>query len=118
MGNTNIPQFGAVDTANSRDTLQGDQQLTPEQKKQRDAEARGGLSSLLPDSVANESQRVVDHADHGKKVIGIPAAKNGATVSGGVIAKEHVAPDIQPDAADRAALAGHVGTGHSPSDAT
>ncbi len=111
MGNTNIPQFGAADTANSHDTRGGEQQLTEDQKRQRDAQAEGGLSSLLPDSVANESQRVVDHADHGKNLIGKPAG--GATASG-----EKVAADLQPTAADRAALAGHVDTGYSPSDAT
>jgi hypothetical protein len=111
MGNTNIPQFGAADTANSRDTRDGERQLTEDQKRQRDAQPEGGLGSLLPDSVANESQRLVEHADHGKNVIGRSAGE--ATTSG-----EKVAAELQPTAADRAALAGHLDTGHSPSDAT
>lgn len=113
MGNTNLPQFGAADTANSRDTLDGDQQLTADQKEQRDKQAEGGLSSLLPDSVANESRRVVEHADHGKDVIEKPFPE----VSDEASAKSTMAA-LQPTEADREALAGHVDTGHSPSDAT
>lgn len=111
MGNTNIPQFGAADSANSRDTLDGEHQLTQDQKRQRDAQAEGGLSSLLPDSVANESQRVVEHAEPGKNVIGRPAGE--AETAGA-----KVAADRKPTAADRTALAGHGSDGLSPSDAT
>jgi hypothetical protein len=114
VGNTNLPQFGAADTTNSHDTREGEQQLTPEQIKQRDDQARGGLNSLLPDSVANESQRVVVHADHGKNEIGQPAEE---TTAGSVTAAT-MSANLEPTAADYAALAGHVGTGHSPSDAT
>src|SRR3546814_13152208 len=35
MGNTNLPQFGAADTRNGRDTLSGDEQLTDEQRRRR-----------------------------------------------------------------------------------
>lgn len=108
MGNTNLPQFGAAGADNSRDTLKGDTQLSSDQLRQRDAQAKGGLAELLPDSSANESQRVAVHADHGKNVIGQPAAGQS----------EESSPDLQPTQEDRAALAGHVGTGHSPSDAT
>lgn len=114
MGNTNIPQFGAADSANSHDTRGGAEQLTEDQRRQRDTQAEGGLSSLLPDSVANESQRLVDHADHGNDVIGKTAREAGHGTTSGNEAEA----DLQPTAADRAALAGHVGTGHSPSDAT
>lgn len=114
MGNTNLPQFGAADTANSHDTRQGEQQLTSEQIKQRDGQARGGLNSLLPDSVANESQRAVVHADHGKNEIGQPAAE--AIAGSGTV--DSSSANLAMTAADYAALAGHVGSGHSPSDAT
>lgn len=109
MGNTNLPQFGAADTANSRDTLEGAQQLTAAQIKQRDAEATGGVNALLPDSVANESQRAIVHADHGKNVIAQPASGSEAAID---------STNRQPTVRDRAALAGHVDTGHSPSGAT
>lgn len=113
MGNTNIPQFGAADTANSHDTRTGDRQLTEEQRKQRDAQAHGGIDSLLPERRDNESQRLVEHADHGKDVIGKPApATEPASRTEGAVS------NLQPTAEDRAALAGHVDTGHSPSDAT
>lgn len=113
MGNTNLPQFGAADSANSRDTFEGDKQLTEEQKKQLDKQAPSGLGSLLPKSVANESPRVVEHADHGKNVIEKPFPKPGEQANG-----NRKQADLQPTDADYAALAGHVGTGHSPSDAT
>lgn len=113
MGNTNLPQFGAADTANSHDTREGVEQLTPEQKKQRDAQAQGGLSSLLPDSVANESNRVVEHADHGKNVIGRAALNEGGDPS-----SKRVRENLEATIKDRAALAGHVDTGYSPPDAT
>lgn len=113
MGNTNLPQFGAAGTANSHDTREGAQQLTPAQIKQRDAQAKGGLDALLPDSVANESQRVVAHADHGKNVIGQPASETPAGST-----SESASSNLQPTAKDRAALAGHVDSGHSPSGAT
>ncbi|MEP7186330.1 MAG: hypothetical protein ABI767_10880 [Rhodanobacter sp.] len=114
MGNTNIPQFGAEDTQNSHDTRTGAEQLTQDQRRQRDAQAKGGLGSLLPDSVANESKRLVEHADHGKDVIGKPARDSAQ----GHTSEKRVEADIQPTNADRAAVEGHVGTGHSPSDAT
>jgi hypothetical protein len=114
VGNTNLPQFGAADTANSHDTREGEQQLTPAQINQRDDQARGGLNSLLPDSVANESQRAVVHADHGKNEIGQPAAE----VTAGSAPAGTLSANLEIAAADHAALAGHVGTGHSPSDAT
>lgn len=113
MGNTNLPQFGAADMANSRDTLEGAQQLTPEQIKQRDDQAKGGLNALLPDSVANESQRAVVHVNHGKNRIGGVSGEDDPSASG-----HDVSPDRAPTEADYIALAGHVGTGHSPSDAT
>ena len=36
MGNTNLPQAGAADTGNSRDTLGGADQLTERQRKEGD----------------------------------------------------------------------------------
>lgn len=112
MGNTNIPQFGAADTANSHDTRKGAEQLTPEQKKQRDAQAQGGLGSLLPDSVANESNRVVEHANHGENVIGAATLNEDSGPSSKRVEENPATLK------DRAALIGHVDTGYSPSDAT
>lgn len=36
MGNTNLPQAGAADTGNSRDTLGGADQLTERQRREGD----------------------------------------------------------------------------------
>jgi hypothetical protein len=103
MGNTNIPQFGAADADNSRDTLTGDRQLTAKQKQELDKQLSGGLEALLPDSVANESTSLVEHADHGRNIIGKRSSDEGEAL---------------PTEHDLEVLAGHVGTGHSPSGAT
>lgn len=71
MGNTNIPQGGAANIENSRDTRTGTDQLTKEQKKK-------GTSQPSP--------------------------------------KDQKPPD--PAVSVDEALGGHVGSGHSPSDAT
>ncbi|MDQ6646787.1 MAG: hypothetical protein M3Y93_06100 [Pseudomonadota bacterium] len=129
MGNTNIPQFGAANTTNSRDTRVGTEQLTDDQERQRDAQADGGVSALLPDSVANESQRVIVHVDRDKTVISETAdeAVEGTTSEekAKVVGTQPTETDaqpagavIQPAESDYRAVAGHVGTGHSPSDAT
>lgn len=40
MGNTNLPQFGAAGTENSRDTLSGKAQLTEPQRNRANASER------------------------------------------------------------------------------
>jgi hypothetical protein len=69
MGNTNLPQFGAADADNSRDTLSDDQQLTEEQKKQRAKAAQqspGGQGSAAGEESAEPSHEALGgHADTG-----------------------------------------------------
>ena len=113
MGNTNMPQFGAADTDNSRDTLPGDEQLTQKQKEQRNDDPRGGIGALLPDRVPNESTYLVEHADHGRNVVEDASDKNDEDQPTG-----RAAENLEPTEQDVEALAGHVGTGHSPSGAT
>lgn len=57
MGNTNIPQFGAIGTRNSRDTLAGDNQLTEEQKKERKEGRKRGVGPS-PGRPANAPERI------------------------------------------------------------
>jgi hypothetical protein len=53
MGNTNIPQFGAIGTRKSRDTLVGDDQLTEGQKRERDKKiSRTGPRIPLDEAIA------------------------------------------------------------------
>ncbi len=42
MGNTNLPQFVAAGTENSRDTLSGEDQLTDQQRK-KDRQDKQGI---------------------------------------------------------------------------
>lgn len=113
MGNTNFSQFGAADTTNSFDTLVGEQQLTDNEKAQRDQHSKAGIASLLPDTSANESRRVIEHVEHRNKVPGKRAPRS-------VVASpdQKNVTDQHATEADREALAGHVDTGRSAPDAT
>lgn len=121
MGNTNIPQFGAADTDNSRDTLTGEHQLTDEQQKQQAAHKQGGIGPApgrpkdaperIPGQLRDpaESDDVEGGHDDQQRRDGdgdIDVERRGDT--GG---PEQVSEDA-------AALEGHANTGHSPADAT
>lgn len=95
MGNTNLPQFGAAETKNSKDTLSGKNQLTEEQQRRR-KKARSDVGPS-PGRPKNSTRR-------------IPGQNVDREGSGGSAA--------ELDAVDRKALAGHANTGHSSSDAT
>lgn len=118
-GNTNIPQFGAVGTRNSRDTLVGEDQFSEEQKRERGAQKHG--FGPAPGRSANATARVPgqtldpddekDAADHhGKR-----ARESGAKRP----PKKHSREAAKTaERNDREALSGHANTGHSPSNAT
>jgi len=98
MGNTNLPQFGAAATDNSRDTLPGTEQLTDQQRRQ--ASSADGGTEPPPDSVP------------------APGPSRDATSQRGVDRNGEPAPGTAPATDDPRAYVGHQDTGHSPSDAT
>ena len=117
MGNTNIPQFGAIGTRNSRDTLVGDDQLTEEQKKVRGAQKHG--VGPAPGRPANAPERIPGQALD-------PNDEKDVTDDGEKDHDSHVKRSGKQDSlwpakaagSKRRALGGHANTGHSPSDAT
>jgi hypothetical protein len=119
MGNTNIPQFGAIGTRNSRDTLVGDNQLTAEQKKERDAQKHGvgpapGRPVNAPERIPGQNLDPDDEkdvTDEDEKSDRDPDVKRPAK-------KDSRKPANPAGRSEREALGGHVDTGHSPSDAT
>jgi hypothetical protein len=105
MGNTNLPQAGAADTGNSRDTLSGESQLTDEEKAQADRHDKsttGPSPSRPKDAPARipGQQRDTDTGD-------ADSADDEADQKGG-----------HADNDDSTAFGGHANTGHSPSGAT
>ncbi|TAL84498.1 MAG: hypothetical protein EPN74_11275 [Rhodanobacter sp.] len=95
MGNTNLPQFGAAETKNSKDTLSGENQLTEEQQRRRKKASNDvGPSPGRP----KNSPRPLPGQNVDREGAGNSAA--------------------ELDADDLEALAGHANTGHSSSDAT
>lgn len=121
MGNTNIPQFGAIGTRNSRDTLAGDDQLTEEQKKARDAQKHAQKHGVgpAPGRPANAPERIPGQALD-------PNDQKDVTDDGEKDHDSHVKRSGKKDSlrpgktagSKRRALGGHANTGHSPSDAT
>lgn len=74
MGNTNLPQSGAADTENSRDTLSGDDQLTEQERSQ--AATKKGDVGPSPGRPKNAPARIpgqlrdrenADDAGHGRR---------------------------------------------------
>lgn len=106
MGNTNIPQFGAAGTDNSRDTLTGTDQLTDEQRKQSGQPA--GSTVPPPDTVppAPGQSRDTPHQEDLE-----PTGEDEDE-------RRNQGPDITPPAKKSSPYEGHHNTGHSPSGAT
>jgi hypothetical protein len=121
MGNTNIPQFGAADTRNSRDTLTGDEQLTDQQKQQRAARKRDadvGPSPSRPKDaparIPGQSRETPDDAD--REAGDRKRDRKGNPDQSGE--SDPYNPRNTTGAGDPAAYEGHANTGHSPPDAT
>jgi hypothetical protein len=98
MGNTNLPQFGAAGTDNSRDTLSGTGQLTDQQREKSASNA--GRTCPPADAVPAPGQS----RDTARKR---PLGPEGEPE-----------PGTAPASDDLRAYVGHHDTGHSPSDAT
>jgi hypothetical protein len=112
MGNTNLPQFGAIGTRNSRDTLVGDEQLTEEQKRERDARKHGvgpapGRPKNAPERIPGQDLDPDDDGKHDRDA-NVKQPKK----------KDSHKPSNTAGRSEREALGGHANTGHSPSDAT
>ena len=114
MGNTNLPQFGAAGAKNSRDTLNGEQQLS-------DDERRAAGIGPSPSRPKNAPERIPGQLHE-------PDAED---VEGGADDREKHDRDTdveRPGETEQqkdvtgsepvAAFGGHANTGHSPSDAT
>jgi hypothetical protein len=111
MGNTNLPQAGAADTGNSRDTSSGKDQLTDQQRKEDRPDEQGiGPSPSRP---KNAPPRIPGQLRDPEATGGEKRDRNGRVeqpADGG--------PDNPGNANDPAALGGHANSGRSPSDAT
>ena len=98
MGNTNLPQFGAAGTDNSRDTLSGTEQLTDQQRKQSPSDAGG--------------------TEPPADAVPAPSQSRDTAHQRGVGREDEPEPGTAPATDDPRACEGHHNTGHSPSDAT
>ncbi len=121
MGNTNIPQVGAADTDNSRDTLTGEHQLTEERQKQRAAHKQGGIGPA-PGRPENAPERIPGQARDPAEADDVEGGGDDQRRRDGDADADVERPGNTSDqehvSEDAAALAGHANTGHSPADAT
>jgi hypothetical protein len=114
MGNTNLPQFGAADTSNSRDTRSGADQLTDAQKKERDDAQKEQGVGPAPGRPANAPDRIPgQQLDPDEDVEKFDGVNKKHSADSGLRS-----PGDAADIAGSAAITGHVDTGHSSSDAT
>ncbi|MFC5437882.1 hypothetical protein ACFPME_15075 [Rhodanobacter umsongensis] len=121
MGNTNIPQDGAADTRNSRDTLTSENQLTDEQRRQRSAQKGGagvGPSPSRPKDaparIPGQSRGPASDADRARGDSKRDRRDNAGEPAEG----EPDSPRSTNGAGDSAAYEGHANTGHSPPGAS
>lgn len=115
MGNTNLPQFGAADVKNSRDTLSGEQQLTDDQRKAAGVGPSPSRPKNAPERIPGQ-QRDPDDADDAEGGTNDREKRDGDTDverSG-----EAGRPKDLTGSEPIAAFGGHANTGHSPSGAT
>ncbi|MGB3749737.1 MAG: hypothetical protein WA961_16255 [Rhodanobacter sp.] len=106
MGNTNLPQFGAADTRNSRDTLSGEEQLTDEERKR---EREPGDAGPAPGRPKNAPARVPGQQRGDGEVDDVEAAREAERVR-----RRAAGPDDDPRHPDPvAARAGHANSGYS-----
>jgi hypothetical protein len=108
MGNTNLPQFGAADTRNGRDTLSGDEQLTDAERKRKD-ERGPADAGPAPGRPKNAPPRVPGQQRDDGEVDDVEAAREAEHVRRGA-----AGPDDDPRHPDPvAARAGHANSGYS-----
>jgi hypothetical protein len=121
MGNTNIPQFGAADTENSRDTRAGKDQLTDKQKKHEDEARKKRGVGPAPGRPASAPERTPGQRHEDNNDAGNDVAKNkrNHNSKGKYPGKNDLrSPGDAADIAGSVAITGHVGTGHSSRGAT
>jgi hypothetical protein len=108
MGNTNLPQFGAADTRNGRDTLSGDEQLTDEERERK--EERGPADAgPAPGRPKNAPARVPGQQREDGKTGDVEAARKAERIR-----RDAAQPDDDPRHPDPvAARAGHANSGYS-----
>lgn len=121
MGNTNIPQDGAADARNSRDTLTGDEQLTDQQKQQRPARKGGADAGPSPSRPKDAPARIPgqsrETADDADREAG-DRKRDGSGNADQLDESDPYNPRNTTGAGDPAAYEGHANTGHSPPGAT
>ena len=117
MGNTNLPQAGAANMPNSRDTLSGDAQLTDAERWERDHGTKSRGTGLPPNGLKTASTPDQQRAD-----------ADATATPDGTADTSHKADELAPDdpyngrsaadGRDPPVQRSHIHTGHSPSDAT
>lgn len=114
MGNTNLPQSGAADTHNSRDTLSGPAQLA-EDRKHRGIGPAPGRPADAPERIPGQLRE----PDAGSDVEGVTEDEQRRDREADV---ERPLDDDARDAGgsdiETTAVIGHANSGHSPADAT
>lgn len=115
MGNTNIPQAGAENLDNGRDTLSGDAQLSDAQRRERDAADTPAQAPPAPSRPKNAPPRIP-----GQNVDADPSRQGGD-------ASPAEDPQLAPDdpynprnttGAGDPSSRSHVPSGYSAPDAT
>lgn len=111
MGNTQLPQAGAAGTRNGRDTLSGPDQLTDQERKQRQQGGQGiGPSPSRP---KNAPPRIPGQLRDPGKTGGNKRNRDDHVKQSARHGAEHPANRGAP-----VAHGGHARTGHSPADAS
>jgi len=110
MGNTNLPQAGGAGTVNGRDTPSGKDQLTDQERKERQRDDRGiGPSPSRPKNARHGSPANYDPGKTGEE----KRDRNDR-----VEQSTRRDADHPENSGDPVAYGGHARTGHSPGDAT
>jgi hypothetical protein len=121
MGNTNLPQAGAADTRNGKDTSSGEEQLADRQKGEQAVRHYGSGTNPSPSRPKNAPERIPgqerdpDETGNGNDR-GEKRDRNDGTEQPAESNPRN--PQKTAGAPDSMAGDGHANTGHSPPDAT
>lgn len=122
MGNTNLPQAGAAHTKNSRDTLSGGNQLTDQEKSQKNEQEDVGVGPA-PSRPKNAPARIpgqLRDPENEDNVDGTDSEQRdrNESVEQPVQSDDPRTPETPIGAGKPPPLGGHGNTGHSQSKAT
>lgn len=119
MGNTNLPQAGAADTENSKDTLRGENQLTDRERSQKHDAGVGPAPSRPKNAPARVPGQLRDpeNEDNVDGTDGEQRDRN-ESVEQPVQSDDPRTPETPIGAGNPPPLGGHGNTGHSQSKAT